>query len=100
MTVVAGTFVATGESPRFVPSANLRRGRFNVSIWGTFVGTVQLQRTFDGGASWLACSKPDLTLANFTETVSFVVEETEDNVDYRLACIAYTSGTINYRMSR
>jgi hypothetical protein len=99
--MVTGTLTAPEQtSARFVPAAHLRRGRFNVSIWGDFDGTVQFQRTFDGGATWLACSKPDLSRADFSETVSFVVEETEDNVDYRLICTAYTSGTINYRMSR
>lgn len=98
--VVSGTFTATGASSSFSPASQIRRGRFNVSIWGTFVGTVKLERSFDDGVTWLVCSKPDLTDAAFTAPVTFAVEEPEADIYYRLSCTSRTSGTINYRMSR
>ncbi len=101
MTVaVTGTFTATGSSGSFSPASQYRRGRFNVSIWGTYVATVRLERSFDDGVTWLVCSKPDLTDAAFTAPVTFAVEEPEADIYYRLTCSSFTSGTINYRMSR
>ena len=52
-TLVSGAFTATGNSPAFVPVSDFTRKDFNCSIWGTFAGTVQVQRSFDGGATWL-----------------------------------------------
>ncbi len=100
MVAVTGTFTETESSDSFSPASQYRRGRFNVSIWGTFAGTVKLERSFDDGVTWLVCSKPDLSDAAFTTTVTFAVEEPEPDIYYRLTCSAYTSGTINYRMSR
>lgn len=97
---VTGTFTATGQSEAFVPASQLRRGRFNVAIWGTFTATVQVQRSFDAGETWIVCAGPDLADAEFVSPITFAAEETEQGVRYRLACTAYTSGTINYRMSR
>ncbi|MDO9334843.1 MAG: hypothetical protein Q7T61_00440 [Caulobacter sp.] len=97
---ISGTFTATGESENFVPASQLRRGRFNISIWGTFTGTVEVQRSFDAGSTWIPVASPDLGQLELTVPVSLSAEETEQGVRYRLACTAYTSGTINYRMSR
>lgn len=72
------------------------------------VGTVQLEKSFDGGSSWLAASIPntDGTPAIYvfgsgglTNSVSFTVSEPELYVAYRLNCTAYTSGTFTYRLS-
>jgi hypothetical protein len=98
--VVSGIFDAVESSGRFSPASQIRRGRFNVSIWGTFVATVKLERSFDDGVTWLVCSKPDLSDAAFTFPVTFAVEEPEADIYYRLTCSAFTSGTVNYRMSR
>lgn len=100
MVAVTGTFTATGSSGSFTPASQIRRGRFNVSIWGTFTGTVKLERSFDDGETWLVCTKPDLSDANFALPVTFAVEEPEPDIYYRLTCSAFTSGTVNYRMSR
>lgn len=100
MVAVTGTFAAAGSSEAFGPEAQIRRGRFNVSIWGTYVATIKLERSFDDGTTWLVCSKPDLTDAAFTAPVTFAVEEPERDIQYRLTCTSHTSGTVNYRMSR
>lgn len=94
--LVVGTFTAAGDS-----AAAVFYGRFNVSLWGTFAGTVQLQRSFDGGTTWLPVSYP-LTgdALSWTAAVSTTVEEPEHLVAYRLACTVYTSGTVNYRLSQ
>jgi hypothetical protein len=94
-TVVSASFTATGQSA----SANFY-GPFNVALWGTFVGTVQLQRSFDGGVTWLPASFDGQgDIASYTVPTSFVVNEPEHGVLYRLNCTAFTSGAINYRIS-
>lgn len=99
---VTGAFAATGQSERFAPDS--RPGaprRFNLSLWGTFSGTVQVERSFDRGASWLACSRDGAgTPAAYSAPVSLVMEEPEAGVLYRLNCTALTSGTVNYRLSQ
>jgi hypothetical protein len=44
-----GTFTATGGGTA-VPVA--RRGDLDISLWGTFVATVTLERSYDG-STWL-----------------------------------------------
>jgi hypothetical protein len=94
-TVIAGNFVATGNSSttRFI-------GQFNVSLWGTFSGTVILERSFDGGTTFLPLPTDTIGTANaYTVPVTLVVNEPEPGAIYRLRCSAYVSGTINYRMA-
>ena len=70
----------------------------------SFNATVQLERSFDGGKTWIVCNTSTWgTLAQFTGAsvvpVSFSFAEPEFGVLYRWNCIAYSSGTINYRLS-
>jgi len=68
-----------------------------------YVGTVQLERSFDGGNTYIVCNIGAAgVLAQFTAgtPVSVTFGEPEKNVLYRLNCIAYTSGVINYRISQ
>lgn len=95
--ITTGTFSATGQS-NSVTISPIRP--FNVSIWGTFVGSVQLKRSFDGGTTWLPITAAGTQLYAWTAPASEVAEEPEANVSYRLECTAYTSGTINYRISQ
>lgn len=93
--VVAGNFTATGQS-----TARVFQGPFNFSLWGTFVGTVQLERSFDGGTTFLPCAQDVTgTTAAYTAPCSIVNNEPESGVYYRFNCTAFTSGTINYRLS-
>ena len=98
--ILTGTFTGTGQSGPVVPdrSPDRRSTAFNVSLWGAFVATVQLERSFDGGVTWLPLTAIGGSLA-FTTPCSEIFEEPESNVDYRLNCTAYTSGTVNYRLS-
>lgn len=69
----------------------------------SWVGTVQLERSFDGGNTFVVCNiGGGGQLAQYTAgtPVSLTFGEPEKNVLYRLNCIAYTSGTINYRISQ
>lgn len=95
--ITAGTFSATGQSSA-VTISPIRA--FNVSVWGTFVGTVQLERSFDGGTTWLPITAAGTQIYTWTAPASEIAAEPEANVSYRLNCTAYTSGTINYRISQ
>ena len=67
-----------------------------------YSATVQLERSFDGGATWLVANVGGSgVLAQWgTGTpVAVTFGEPEKMVLYRLNTIAYTSGTINYRIS-
>lgn len=68
----------------------------------TYSGSVQLERSFDGGATWVVCGiggAGNLAIWATGTPVSAAFGEPERNVAYRLNCTAYTSGTINYRIS-
>jgi len=94
---VVGTFAATGQSASFVPLAG--RG-FNVTAYGTFVASFQLERSFDAGAHWSPITAAGTQRYIWTTPESEVAQEDQYGVMYRLNCTAYTSGTVNYRISQ
>jgi hypothetical protein len=66
----------------------------------TFSGTIQLERSFDGGHTWIPCfAWWGGSQLKWTTEMSTVLMEPEKGVLYRLNCVAYTSGTMNYRIS-
>lgn len=93
-TVQTGTFTSTTTS-----AAVMLYGPINVSFWGTFVASTTIQRSFDGGTTWINVSEDTAgTAATYTTAVSLVLAENEPGVLYRLSCV-YTSGTVNFRFS-
>jgi hypothetical protein len=68
----------------------------------TYAGTVQVERSFDGGYTWVLANIGAGTLAQFGAgtPISLTFGEPERNVLYRLNCTAYSSGQINYRISQ
>ena len=76
-------------------------GPFNLSVWGTFVATVVVERSFDGGTTWLPLSLDTYgTTVSLTAPCSLIVSEPETGVLYRLRCSAFTSGTASWRLSQ
>ena len=67
-------------------------------VWS---GKVNIERSFDGGSTWIVVNVGGGgDIAQFRSgPVSLSFGEPERGVLYRLNCIAYTSGTINYRLS-
>lgn len=68
-----------------------------------FTGSVQLERSFDGGATWLLCNVGGggtMAIYNVGTPVNMTFGEPEKNVLYRLNCTALSAGTINYRISQ
>ncbi len=83
----------TGDN-RFTDPLDLQ-GDFNLSLSGDWVGTVTVQRSFDGGTTWL-------DVAEFTVNGEFVGNEPEPGVKYRVGVKPgdYTSGTVTGRLSQ
>ena len=67
----------------------------NISISGTFVAIVTLQRSFDGGSNWV-------DVDSFSSPIETRLWEYEEDVLYRLGVKTgnYTSGTVAVRLSR
>lgn len=65
---------------------------FNLSIWGTFVATVTLQRSFDNGQTWL-------DVATYTAPKEDTGMDPEGNL-LRVGVKTgdFTSGTVNVRI--
>lgn len=93
-TVLSGAFIGTGSSTN---AAFL--GKFNFTINGTFVATINLQKSFDGGATWLVARDVNGNAMTLSAADTRLIEEVEPGVLYRANCSAFTSGTANYRIS-
>lgn len=82
-------FTATGQSDvRYVSGRH-----FNVSVYGTFVGTIAIQRSFDEGVTWMDAKV-------FTEPFEGIGIESEIQVQYRFNCTALSSGTAYCRLGQ
>lgn len=93
---LTGSFTGTGQS-----AVIALYDRFNFTLRGTFVATVQLERSFDDGTTWDICSRDTIgTAAAYTAPVSLVAREPEKKVKFRLNCTAFTSGQVDYRLSQ
>jgi hypothetical protein len=95
ITPVTGTFNGLGTSLTLTPRA---MRSFNFSLWGTFVATIILERSFDGGTTWLPLRMPPAY--SFNCPLSDTFQDGEYGNQYRFRCSSYTSGTINYRISQ
>ena len=79
-----GTFTGTTSS-----EAVQINGRTPLSLSGTWVATVKLQRSFDEGANWLDVDQ-------FASNIETYVNGGGEL--FRLTCSAFTSGTVAYRL--
>jgi hypothetical protein len=78
----------------FTPIAG--RG-FNVTIDGGVGVAAQLERSFDGGATWFVKYRASDVAAN---PPSFTDTEAEAGVQYRVVVTAITDGTVTIRLSQ
>ena len=85
---ISGELAATGTSEGTIELAK----DFSLSLRGTWVGTVLVERSFDDGVEWG-------TVESFTENTEKWGYEPEGAL-YRVRCSAYTSGTILYRLGK
>lgn len=74
---------------------------FNIWVTGTWTATIGIVRSFDGGATWVAVPKPDMTGAlTLTQSLTFSAFEADQSCLWALQTVAYTSGTINYQFDQ
>lgn len=76
-------------------AVQLAAGDFNLSLSGTWVATVYVQRSFDKGTTWM-------DVDSFTANAEEVGENPEGEVYYRFGVKTggYTSGTVVGRLSQ
>lgn len=100
--VLSGTITGTASSTASNTSFISMLGVFNATISGTWAGaTMQLQKSFDGGSSFVpATVDAGGTAANFTGNASVCVYEPEPGIYYRWQpTIALASGTVAWRLA-
>ena len=80
---------------------------FNATLsWSNFVGSVQLERSFDGSSTYQVVTEANsgspavYTGAGAAFTFSTSFYEPELGVLYRFRVTAYTSGSLTYRISQ
>lgn len=89
MSTVSKSFTALGAGdPIFVRAGTT----LNYDVSGTFVGTVRLERSIDGGASWTHL--PITATGSASGSLVSVIPVQPNDAVYRFSCIAFTSGTI------
>lgn len=89
----AGGFTAIGVSTTIiVPAGTATPANVHMTLWGAFVGTVALEKSYDAGGTWNA-------VITDTGADDQIYIETEQGVQFRMHCTAYTSGTASYRIA-
>ena len=90
----SGAFSAAGASTGIAI-----RGTYNFSLWGTFVATCEVDRSFDLGVTWIGLTALGTALT-WSGPATEVLSEPEAGVYYRVNCTSWTSGSVNYRLSQ
>lgn len=93
-TPVIGSLSASGESPAFTP--DIARPIW-VGLFGTWAGTVTLERRIGSGGNWRAVTLAGALLSWASNINEPVYEETVSGAQYRLN-FARTSGTLEYEV--
>jgi hypothetical protein len=94
--------VATGTLASVAAGAGVMiMGPFNATLVGTtFTGSVNLERSFDGGATYMICGiDASGSPATYTTDASLVVNEPEPGVWYRFNMTARSAGSMAWRIS-
>jgi hypothetical protein len=106
---VTGTLNALDAvSPPFMPiTASSPMPRFNFAFWSDpnapFSGSIDLERSLDGGENWLFFRSDAALIGNDRVTAyqhSGTLEESEAGAQYRFRVVAYNFGNLYYRMSK
>ncbi|AIY40186.1 hypothetical protein LT85_1028 [Collimonas arenae] len=95
-------YVLTGALSSAVAGAQAPLlGDFNIAVWGTFVGTLTLENSYDAGTTWIpVINKHTGNNITWTTPGALQEDEVEAGVYYRLRMTAFTSGTANWRISQ
>lgn len=96
------TSVATGTlSSAAAGAGKVFTGTFNVELQISGTLTAALQRSFDGGTTYVTVAQSaDGTAATYTASTSLTLFEPEEGVYWRVSVTAFTSGSCIYRISQ
>lgn len=87
-----GADQSTGNIRPSKPKVGVESGHIALSLSGTWTATVHVQRSFDGGSSWL-------DVEPFTNNIETDISDLTTNADvlYRVTIKSgnYTSGSVN-----
>ncbi len=72
-------------------------GTWRLITHGTWTGKIQIQKSRDGGSTWIVIR--EFTSANDNNINTFGEEDEDDPFQVRVICTAFTSGTINADLS-
>lgn len=95
--VVTDSFTGVDQSSDPVRITGVDTNReFDISVTGTFVGTVKLQQSVGDVGAWT-----DVPGESYTTTESSTFDDTFDNqiIFYRLTCTAFTSGQMDITLT-
>jgi hypothetical protein len=95
---LSGSFAGTGQSA----SIEVDQGQaFGASLFPAgFNATVGLERSHDGGTTWVPITRDWGGAAVVWTAIIFAAfSEPEPKILYRFNCTAWVSGTINYRLA-
>lgn len=90
MAIGLAFLTASITAPGASASIKVQKGRFAIALSGTFVATVAVERSIDGGSTFRAVQSFSNADA---PTVQVGEEVNSDGALYRFNCTAYTSGT-------
>lgn len=93
---VSGTFTATGRSDAFKTGPTLPNWQADITVTGPFVGSVQLERSMDGGTTWAPMFIMGTQYYIYTAPAAETFGSESIQAIYSFNCTAYTSGTISY----
>lgn len=113
-TVITGTLTATaavgvGNPASTGSSASTGfYGALNLAVWASaFVGTFLVEKTYNDGTTWIPVALDVAgTIASYPLNIAaatgfnITLFEVEHGVNWRVRCTAFTSGTLNYRLSQ
>jgi hypothetical protein len=98
--VQTGTLSAVGNGPAFGPVE--AGGIFAVTVEITGTATARIERSFDGGTTWVNRPRDKVggSISSQTATFFSLLDEPEAGILYRVAVTAWTSGAVNWRFAQ
>lgn len=94
--ILTGSFAGAGHSNN-IPIY----GQFNFTLSGDFSANIAIQRKFSDSNDWHTISKDAQgNSAIFMTPVSLIINEVERAVAYRVNCLSFTSGPVEFRISK
>lgn len=93
---LSGTFTGVGRSALFSLPSGAPPWDLDITITGTFVGSIQLERSMDGGETWAPIFILGTQYYVWTAPAAESYQMNSIAPVYSFNCTAYASGAINF----